>query len=153
MRTPYEKKKARESRQSPEKVADRKAKEALRRQLARVYRPLKKGRPLSDAICLEVIQCTTAFFLARIQPVLDANGWKWSDYGSTNYGGKWNLGHIRPMHEWNPFDPAQAKAVNHWTNLVPECARANDHKREIYSHLERQAYEANVLYASTLICD
>jgi hypothetical protein len=49
----------------------------------------------------------------------------------------------------NFLDPAQAKVANHWTNLVPECARANDHKRELFGELERQAYAINLALAAT----
>jgi hypothetical protein len=42
----------------------------------------------------------------------------------------------------------QAKAANHWANLAPECARANDHKREVCGKFERQADAVNVALAA-----
>ena len=91
-------------------------------------------------------------FPGRTLPTyLDANGWTWAEYGSTDYGGKWNFGHIIPMSEWKVSELVHPRAVNSWTNLVPECAKDNDHKREIYGELERQAYSANLALAATLI--
>jgi 5-methylcytosine-specific restriction endonuclease McrA len=150
VRTQYQIKKARESRQSPEKVAKRKRKEATRKRLAKVHGPLKRGLPLSDAIAFAVVQCSAAFFVARCEKVMKRNRWKWHEYGCTSQGGIWNLGHIIPLHEWDLTDPAQVAAANHWANLVPECARANDHKREVCGEVERALYAANLALAAKL---
>jgi hypothetical protein len=148
MRSQYEKKKAREARQSPEKVAVRNAKERIRRQLARVTRPLKAGRALSERTCLAVVGCSTGFFVAWVESQFE-EGWTWANYGCTSQGGVWNLDHIRALAHWNAMDPIEAKTANHWTNLAPACARTNDQKREQYVDIDRWNYGTN-LYRATL---
>ena len=136
--TPYQRRKAWIASLSPERRARLKAELAVRRQLARVYRPLKRGLPLSDAVALDVVGMPAAEFKARVEKQWQP-GWSWANYGSTDQGALWNFDHKRAIKDFD--DPIQACAVNHYLNLQPMCSRENDRKqhRAIWPVLPKRA--------------
>jgi hypothetical protein len=126
--TQYERKKLWRAKWTPEQMARHKAELAVRRQLARVYRPLKRGKPLADHVARAVLSISAAEFIAVVEAKW-LPGWTWAKYGSTDQGALWNFDHKRAVKHFDVHDPVQAKAVNHWTNLVPMCSRENDRKQ------------------------
>jgi hypothetical protein len=126
--TPYQRRKAWIASFSPERKARHKAEMAARRQLARLYRPLKRGQPLRDDVALAVVGMRAAEFKAWVEAQWQP-GWTWANYGSTDQGALWNFDHVRAIKHFNVLDPHEARAANHWTNLAPMCSRENDRKQ------------------------
>ena len=123
--TPYKRRKAWIASLSPERKARHKA---ARRQLARIYRPLKRSQPLCDDVALAVVGMRAAEFVTWVEAQW-RSGWTWANYGSTDQGAPWNFDHVRTIKHFNVLDPREARDVNHWTNLAPMCSRENDRKQ------------------------
>jgi hypothetical protein len=128
MTSQYERQTARRARRSPEGKAIDEAKRKIRYQLSRVYKVFKYDRYLSDTDCIRIVGLPVKEFKSYIEKQCKPE-WTWKNYGSTNYGGVWNLDHIIALAHHNVLDPVEAKAVNHWTNLRPMCARENDKRQ------------------------
>ena len=71
--TPYQRRKAWIASLSPERKARHKAEMAARHQLAKVYRPLKRGQPLRDDVALAVVGMRAAECEFRFNPAGDSD--------------------------------------------------------------------------------
>ena len=122
--TPYQRRKRWIAGLSPDRMARHNAELAVRRQLARVYRPLKHGKPLRDEVALAVVGMPAAEFIPMVEEQWQP-GWTWASYGSTDQGALWNFDHKKAVKLFVVLDPV---AVNHHSNLRPMCSRENDRK-------------------------
>jgi hypothetical protein len=71
----------------------------------------------------ELIGCTWAAFVNHLVPMLVAEEWDWSEYGSL-----WVFDHVLPLKAFNLRDRQELLACFYWRNLRPLASAENAEK-------------------------
>lgn len=129
--------KARESRQRPERKERAKAyrTEAMRRPVKRIERSLRgrlrdvlRGR--RGEIDVEALTgCSLSCLRAHLES-LWREGMSWENYGVKG----WHIDHVKPCASFNLSAPEEQRACFHWSNLQPMWASENKSKGDKMVH-------------------
>ena len=72
----------------------------------------------------DFIGCSTSFLKQHIEKQFES----WMTWG--NYGISWHVDHKKPLNHFDLFDPHQAKAAFHFSNLKPVSKEYNVSKQD-----------------------